>query len=97
MLSYSPYDQVEKRAYPALLVTAGYNDSQVGYFEPAKWVAKLRRNKTDQNPLIFRTNMTAGHSGDSGRFGRVEEDAFINAFLLDQAGLNTGSKTASAD
>jgi oligopeptidase B len=97
MLSYSPYDQVEKRAYPAMLVTAGFNDSQVGYFEPAKWVAKLRRNKTDQNPLIFRTNMTAGHSGDSGRFGRVEEDAFINAFLLDQAGLNTGSKTASAD
>jgi oligopeptidase B len=53
--------------------------------------------KTDQNPLIFRTNMTAGHSGDSGRFGAVEEAAFTNAFLLDQAGLNTGDKTASAD
>lgn len=97
MLSYSPYDQVEKKAYPALLVTAGYNDSQVAYFEPAKWVAKLRRNKSDQNPLIFRINMTAGHSGDSGRFGAVEEAAFTNAFLLDQAGLNPGNKTASAD
>jgi oligopeptidase B len=97
MLSYSPYDQVDKRAYPSLLVTAGFNDSQVAYFEPAKWVAKIRRNKTDQNPLIFRTNMSAGHAGDSGRFGRVEEDAFVNAFLLDQAGLNTGDKTASAD
>jgi oligopeptidase B len=95
MLSYSPYDQTDKRDYPALLVTAGFNDSQVGYFEPAKWVAKMRRLKTDQNPLIFRTNMTAGHSGDSGRFGRVEEDAFINAFLLDQAGMNPGNKTAS--
>ncbi len=95
MQSYSPYDQVDKRAYPALLVTAGYNDSQVGYFEPAKWVAKLRRLKTDQNPLIFRTNMTAGHSGESGRFGPVEEAAFINAFLLDQAGLNPANpKTA---
>jgi oligopeptidase B len=93
MLSYSPYDQVEKRNYPAMLVTAGYNDSQVGYFEPAKWVAKLRRMKSDQNPLIFRTNMTAGHAGDSGRYGRVEEDALIAAFLLDQAAL--GTKTAS--
>ena len=89
MLSYSPYDQVDKRAYPAMLVTAGYNDSQVGYFEPAKWVAKLRRKKTDHNPLIFRTNMGAGHSGDSGRFGPVEEDALIDAFLLDQAGLTS--------
>jgi oligopeptidase B len=95
MLSYSPYDQVEKRAYPAMLVTAGYNDSQVGYFEPAKWVAKIRRLKTDQNPLVFRTNMTAGHAGDSGRYGRVEEDALINAFLLDQAAMNPGNKTAS--
>jgi oligopeptidase B len=95
MLSYSPYDQVDKRAYPAMLVLAGYNDSQVGYFEPAKWVAKLRRLKTDQNPLLFRTNMTAGHSGDSGRYGRVEEDALVGAFLLDQAGMNPGNKTAS--
>ena len=98
MLSYSPYDQVDKRAYPAMLVTAGFNDSQVGYFEPAKWVAKMRRLKTDQNPLIFRTNMTAGHSGETGRFGPVEEAAFTNAFLLDQAGLNPANpKTASSE
>jgi oligopeptidase B len=87
---------VEKRDYPAMLVTAGFNDSQVGYFEPAKWVAKMRRLKSDANPLIFRTNMTAGHSGDSGRFGAVEENAFIAAFLIDQAGLNPTNKTASA-
>lgn len=98
MLSYSPYDQVDKRAYPAMVVTAGFNDSQVSYFEPAKWVAKIRRMKTDQNPLIFRTNMTAGHGGESGRFGPVEEAAFINAFLLDQAGLNPQNpRTAKAD
>jgi oligopeptidase B len=98
MLSYSPYDQVDKRNYPAMLVTASFNDSQVGYFEPAKWVAKLRRMKTDQNPLVFRTNMTAGHGGESGRFGPVEEAAFINAFLLDQAGLNPQNpRTAQAD
>ena len=82
----------------AMLVTAGFNDTQVGYFEPAKWVAKLRRLKTDQNPLIFRTNMTAGHSGESGRFGPIEEAAFTNAFLLDQAGLNPANpKTASSE
>jgi oligopeptidase B len=89
MLSYSPHDQVDKRDYPAMLVTAGFNDSQVGYFEPAKWVAKLRRTKTDRNVLMFRTNMVAGHAGDSGRFGPIEEDALIDAFLLDQAGLTS--------
>ncbi|MCE9521063.1 MAG: S9 family peptidase [Alphaproteobacteria bacterium] len=95
MLSYSPYDQVDKRAYPAMLVTAGYNDSQVGYFEPAKWVAKLRRTKTDRNVLLFRTNMVAGHAGDSGRFGPIEEDALIDAFLLDQAGLTGKAETVA--
>jgi len=89
MLSYSPYDNVGAKAYPALLVTAGYNDSLVGYFEPAKWVAKLRRNKTDQNLLLFRTNMGAGNGGDSGRFGAIEPSAFMLAFLLDQAGLTS--------
>lgn len=97
MLSYSPYDQIEKRNYPAMLVTAGYHDTQVLYFEPAKWVAKLRRMKSDANPLIFRTNMGAGHSGESGRFGPIEEAALIDAFLIDQAGLNPDNKTASAD
>ncbi len=96
MLSYSPYDQVERRAYPAILVTTAYNDSQVGYYEPAKWVAKLRRLKTDQNHLVFRTNMTAGHAGESGRFSAVEESAFINAFIIDQAGLNPGNKSVKA-
>jgi len=96
MLGYSPYDQVEKRDYPAMLVTAGYNDSQVAYFEPAKWVAKLRRMKSDANPLIFRTNMGAGHAGESGRFEAVEEAALIDAFLIDQAGLNPANpQTAS--
>jgi oligopeptidase B len=95
MLSYSPYDQVDRRDYPAMLVTTAYNDSQVGYYEPAKWVAKLRRLKTDQNQLIFRTNMTAGHAGESGRFSAVEEASFINAFLIDQAGLNPGNKPAN--
>ncbi|MBI1210874.1 MAG: prolyl oligopeptidase family serine peptidase [Alphaproteobacteria bacterium] len=96
MLAYSPYDNVGAKAYPAMLVTAGYNDSQVGYFEPAKWVAKLRRNKTDQNLLLLRTNMGAGHAGDSGRFGRVEQEAFTLAFLLDQAGMGPPKLTPTA-
>ncbi len=97
MLGYSPYDNVAAKAYPAMLVTAGYNDSQVGYFEPAKWVAKLRRNKTDQNLLLFRTNMGAGHGGDSGRFGPVEQAAYMLAFLLDQAGLAPAKPPQTAD
>ncbi len=97
MLSYSPYDNVSAKAYPALLVTAGYNDSQVGYFEPAKWVAKLRRNKTDQNLLLFRTNMGAGHGGDSGRFGPVEEAGFMLAFLIDQAGMTPAKSPQTAE
>ena len=96
MASYSPYDNVGAKAYPAMLVTAGYNDSQVGYFEPAKWVAKLRRNKTDQNLLLLRTNMGAGHAGDSGRFGPVEQEAFTLAFLLDQAGMGPPKPTPTA-
>ena len=68
MLSYSPYDQVQAKAYPAMLVTTGLWDSQVQYFEPAKWVARLRAKKTDANPLLMRTNMEAGHGGKSGRF-----------------------------
>jgi len=86
MLSYSPYDQVESKDYPPLLVTTGLHDSQVQYFEPAKWVAKLRARKTDDNPLLFRTNMEAGHGGKSGRFRRLEETALMYAFLLDLAG-----------
>jgi oligopeptidase B len=82
MLSYSPYDQVKKQAYPAILVTTGLHDSQVQYFEPAKWVAKLRTHKTDQQPLLFRTNMEAGHGGKSGRFSRLIEVAEEYAFVL---------------
>ncbi len=85
--SYSPYDQVEARAYPAMLVTASYNDTEMGYAGPAKWVARLRRLKTDQNRLIFRVNMTAGHEGETGRIAASGEAVFITAFLLDQAGI----------
>lgn len=82
MLSYSPYDQVKKQDYPAILVTTGLHDSQVQYFEPAKWVAKLRTHKTDANPLMFKTNMAAGHGGSSGRFSRMKEIAEEYAFIL---------------
>ena len=87
MLSYSPYDNVAKQDYPAMLVTTGLWDSQVQYFEPAKWVARLRRLKTDDNALLFRVNMEAGHGGKSGRFQRYRELAEEYAFLLDQAGI----------
>ena len=85
MLSYSPYDQVGPRAYPNLLVTTGLHDSQVQYWEPAKWVAKLRAMKTDTNHLLLKTEMEAGHSGVSGRDKRYKEMAFDYAFLLDLA------------
>jgi len=87
MLSYSPYDNVEKKAYPNLLITGGLHDSQVQYWEPAKWAAKLRELKTDQNRLLLKTNMEAGHGGASGRFRRHHETAFSYAFLLDLAGI----------
>lgn len=82
MLSYSPYDQVEAKEYPNMLVTTGYFDSQVQYWEPAKWVAKLRDKKTDDNILILHTNMEAGHGGASGRFQRYKERALQFAFFL---------------
>ena len=88
MLSYSPYDQVEARAYPHLLVTTGLHDSQVQYWEPAKWVAKLRAMKTDTNRLLLKTEMEAGHGGVSGRDKRYKETAFDYAFLLDLAGMD---------
>jgi oligopeptidase B len=82
MLSYSPYDNVEKKAYPNMLVTTGLHDSQVQYWEPAKWVAKLRDMKTDDNLLLLYTNMETGHSGASGRFETHRETALEYAFLL---------------
>ena len=87
MLSYSPYDNVKAVTYPHLLVTAGLHDSQVQYWEPAKWVAKLRALKNDDHRLLLKTNMEAGHGGASGRFKRFEETAMIYAFLLDLAGI----------
>ncbi len=86
--SYSPYDNVEAKAYPTMLVKTSYNDSQVMYWEPAKWVAKLRATKTDHNPLVFHVNMDpAGHGGKSGRYDRLRERAFDYAFVLTQLGV----------
>jgi oligopeptidase B len=87
MLSYSPYDNVTAQAYPALFVGTGLWDSQVQYYEPAKWVAKLRKVKTDSNPLVFRINMEAGHGGKSGRFQYYRETAEQYAFVLNLAGV----------
>ncbi|KPK04283.1 MAG: protease 2, partial [Gemmatimonas sp. SG8_28] len=87
MLTYSPYDQVAARAYPNMLVTTGLHDSQVQYFEPAKWVAKLRALKTDDNRLLLKTNMEAGHGGASGRYRRYRDIAFQYAFMLDLIGI----------
>jgi oligopeptidase B len=88
MLSYSPYDNVERKAYPTMLVTTGLNDPRVAYWEPAKWVAKLRTMKTDDNLLILRTNMGAGHGGSSGRYDALRETAFRYAFILHQLGID---------
>ena len=85
MLSYSPYDQVKAQDYPNVLVTTGLHDSQVQYFEPAKWVAKLREYKTDDNLLLFKVDMSAGHGGASGRFKRLKKSALEYAFFLDLA------------
>ncbi|MHA7844306.1 MAG: S9 family peptidase [Winogradskyella sp.] len=89
MKSYSPYDNIEAREYPNILVTAGLHDSQVQYWEPAKWVAKLRYLKTDNNKLYLKTNMDAGHGGASGRFESIKEDAEEFAFLLDLEGISS--------
>jgi oligopeptidase B len=88
MLSYSPYDNVRAQAYPAMLVTTGLWDSQVQYYEPAKWVAKLRSMKTDDNPLLLHVDMDSGHGGKSGRFQRYRETAMEYAFILHQLGIS---------
>jgi len=82
MKEYSPYDNVEAKEYPHMLITTGFHDSQVQYWEPAKWTAKLRELKTDNNLLLFKTDMSAGHGGASGRFESLKEDALEYAFLL---------------
>ncbi|KRG41019.1 peptidase [Stenotrophomonas panacihumi] len=95
MLTYSPYDNVARQAYPALFVGTGLWDSQVQYWEPAKWVAKLRVDNTGSHPIVFRTNMDAGHGGKSGRFRRYREQAESFAFVLDQLGVDAGAPAAS--
>ncbi len=85
--AYSPYDNVRAQDYPAILVLAGLTDPRVTYWEPAKWAAKLRALKTDQNPLLLRTNMDAGHGGAAGRFDRLDEVALVYAFALETVGL----------
>jgi oligopeptidase B len=87
MLSYSPYDNLVARSYPHMLVTAGLNDPRVQYWEPAKFVAKLRAMKTDDNTLVLKTHMGAGHSGSSGRYDSLHEEAFKYAFVLDKLGI----------
>jgi oligopeptidase B len=87
MRSYSPYDNIEAKDYPNILATAGLDDPRVAYWEPAKWVAKLRALKTDQNLLLLKTDMSAGHSGPSGRYAYLKELAFIYAFILDRLGV----------
>jgi len=89
MKSYSPYDNVEKKNYPNMLVTTGLHDSQVQYFEPAKWVARLRAMKTDKNLLLFKTQLEAGHGGKSGRFDKLRETALQYAFLLALEGIQS--------
>jgi len=87
MKSYSPYDNVEAKAYPDMLITAGLNDPRVSYWEPAKWSAKLRDMKTGDNVLLLKTNMGAGHGGVSGRYEQFKEIAFEYAFILKRLGL----------
>jgi oligopeptidase B len=87
MRAYSPYDNLKRGAYPAIYVRTAFNDSQVAYWEPAKYVAKLRTLKTDTNPLLFDINMDAGHGGASGRFDALKERSQIYTFMLQQWGL----------
>lgn len=87
MKSYSPYENIEAKSYPNLLVTTGLHDSQVQYFEPAKWVAKLRSIKTDKNVLLLKTDMEVGHGGASGRFDYLKDIALNYAFLFSLEGI----------
>jgi oligopeptidase B len=87
MRSYSPYDNIRSEPYPALLVTAGLNDPRVGYWEPAKWVARLREVTTGDTPILLKTELGAGHAGPSGRYSALEERALLLAFEIDRSGL----------
>ena len=96
MLSYSPYDNLASKAYPAMYVSTGLWDSQVQYFEPAKYVARLRARKTDTQPLLLDTDLSSGHGGASGRFASLQRQAREYAFVLDLAGLAAPSKASAA-
>ena len=87
MKSYCPYSNLKAGSYPAMLVRTSLNDSQVMYWEPAKYVAKLRATKTDKNVLLLKTNMAAGHGGASGRYDALKDTAFVYAFILNQMGI----------
>jgi len=87
MLSYSPYDNIKLASYPNILLTTGLNDPRVQYWEPAKFLSKLRTHKTDDNTLILKTNMGAGHGGSSGRYDYIKEIAIDYAFILDNLGI----------
>ena len=97
MRRYSPYDNLAKMSYPIILVKTSFNDSQVMYWEPAKYVAKLRTLKTDSNPLVLKTNMAAGHGGSSGRYDYLKEIAFDYAFVLTQLGMEKNQPLMNAD
>jgi oligopeptidase B len=88
MKSYCPYTNLTRRAYPAMLVRTSFNDSQVMYWEPAKYTARLRTLKDDNTPLLFTCNMAGGHGGSSGRYDHLREQAFVYAFVLQQLGMN---------
>jgi oligopeptidase B len=85
--SYSPYDNLEQKSYPAILALAGLNDPRVTYWEPMKWIYKLRDFAQDSNPKLLHTNMEAGHAGVSGRFEFLKEDAMVYSFVLKQFGM----------
>jgi oligopeptidase B len=89
--AYSPYDNVRQQSYPAILALAGLADPHVGYWEPAKWVAQLRRHNTGRNPMVLRTNLSAGHAGSPGRFERLKEVALIYAFAIYAAAKDVSS------
>jgi len=88
MLAYSPYDQIKAQDYQNVLVTTGLHDSQAQYWEPAKWVARMRDRKTDDNILVLKTDMQAGHGGKTGRFRSLEDDALSYAFFMSLEGIS---------
>jgi oligopeptidase B len=94
--SYSPYDNVEAKAYPPMLITGGLNDPRVTYWEPAKWAARLRATRTDDNLLLLKINMGAGHGGQSGRWTRLREIAEAYAFFLTQMGAEAATRAGES-